>query len=1196
MNAIKLDFLNWKLMVATAILLFNSQPRLMAIELVGLRVGSMVEPLGMDEVKPRFSWKLAGDERLRAQCQQAYRIQVWNATGTEVWDSGIVTSAASIAIAYEGEALQPCMRYKWTVTAWDSEAKPAEASSWFETGLMDASIKAWEGAQWIGGAPKDRPLYADYLSVFLLDFTVTIAPGSERASFILAANDPRLMDANKNVFQLENGRNDSYFKLELDLSPLRPDGDGGAALMHVYRAGYTPEDDATAPVASFEISREVIAWHNRHEPHKVAIRAEFGQLGIEVDGSALKHEGKRNTTGWNPFPEASVSLNPMGNGHDYITLGVLAEIGFEVAHEQQARFSEVRVRHLRSPHNPVFIETLCGPEYEGVFASYLTLEKGGFEIETGAYQLSGGDEGIRVVADISHNGMPMLRSAFETQETQVVDARLYVTARGIYEVFLNGERIGNDYYNPGLSQYNRTHFYQTYDVTASVKAGKNCLAAQLGEGWWSGQLSFGNIWNHFGDQSSLLAKLVIRYEDGTRQVMTTNEKDWEFSCEGPIRYSSLNMGEVYDASLEPVFEGWNTVTGGGTGWKPACEVALAGSTVEDADELGFENLRLLGQIGENAGIFKTIEAISVQEVRPGVFVYDLGQNIVGVPRVEFSKGKAGTKVTLRYAEMLYPAVPASRGNEGMLMTENLRAAMCQDLYVQKDGWQQYQPHFTSHGFRYVEITGVDQALPVAAVKGVVMSSIHELTADFECSNPAVTQLWNNLVWSNIDNFLTIPTDCPQRNERMGWSGDINVFAPTAVYLSGAYPFLRRHMVAMRDTQNQEGRFSDIAPIGNGFGGVLWGSAGITVPWQSYLQYGDSTVLDEHYGAMKLYLQYLDKTLDPETGLSRDCALGDWLGPQNNQLDPSFLAAAYHLYDLSIMRKVAGLLGRTEDAVQFAQRYIELKTWFNRTFLDETGRVLSPYGGSGKNFRISDTQAAYAVGLGLEVFEESRLAEISRHLVAAVERENLDDSGVLRPPYSLMTGFIGTAWISDALSGIGRSDLAYRLLQNRNYPSWLYAVDQGATTIWERLNGYTVEDGFGGNNSMNSFNHYSFGAVGQWLVTHCLGIERGEPGFQHFILQPEPDPTGEMRWARGSYESPYGRIRSAWEIKADRLYYEVTVPANTTATLYLPTRDANSVLENEPTIGQIPGVRFQRIEGNRVVFELVSGSYQFSCIF
>ncbi len=1192
-----------------------------AVVVRNLQVEYRTTPLGIDVAQPRFSWQMAATGAERGVAQRAYRVAVRDAKGADVWDSGRVESPESLGIRYAGRPLQPATRYTWTVTVWNQRGARLTSSSWFETGLMDPrpGAPAWSGAQWIGGGDEDLVLYSPYLAIFDASYTVAIAPGSTRASFVYGANDSRLMDKYKNIYQIESAKDQSYIKLELDISAVNGSPDGTAKL-HVYRAGYKDTDNPRTPLRTFAISTEIINDANKNADHTIAFRSAFGQITLSVDGRSsfapgggAQPEAGRGPAG-GPPPGGrggganSVNLNPVGAGGDYLTFGLLCDMGFSVDAGQNASFRDVVIRNNRHPNNVLFREDLGVAPYSGIYADAVAASSG-FSVAGGRYVLHGGSNGVFVVRNPSRNSMPMLRTRFRAVKP-VASARLYVTARGIYEVFLNGRRVGEDHYNPGLTQYNVTHLYQTYDVTALIRAGDNALGAMLGEGWWSGLLSFGTIWNHSGDRQSLLAKLSITYRDGSTETIVTDPKTWKLYTEGPLVYGSLDFGEIYDASREPAVDGWTTAAYDDGKWKPAVAVPLEGTTFAGVETgrggslpvaFNFDRLSLVGQIGETAGVFQVLPAKSVKEVRPGVFVYDLGQNIVGVPRITIAEGRAGGKLTLRFAEMLYPDLKESGKNVGMIMTENYRAAISQDVYTMKAGRQTYQPRFTSHGFQYIEITGIDKPLPVEAVQGVVISSVRELTADYKTSNPKVNRLWSNLVWSNVDNFLSIPTDCPQRNERMGWSGDINVFARTATYVSNADQFLARHLRAMRDVQAPNGRFTDVAPVGGGFGGVLWGSAGIVVPWEVYQQYKDVGLLEEHYPAMVRYIEYLETTIDPKTGLISDAQLGDWLGPQNNALGSAFLAAAYHAYDLDIMARAAAVLGKTDDAARFRALYEKRKAFFNATFVNADKKTLGigsggfggPRGAAAQQFRVADTQTSYAVGLAMGLFNDENRLHMIKNLAAAVERENADDAGVLRPKYSLMTGFIGTAWISKALSDHGLSELAYRLLQNNRYPSWLYAVDQGATTIWERLNGYTVENGFGGNNSMNSFNHYSFGAVGQWMLAYSLGIQRDEPGFRKFILQPEPDPTGQMTSAEGYYDSMYGRISSAWKIDGKTLTYRATVPANTTATLYLPAASPGAVKEGAGPASSAEGVKFLRHENGKAVYLLESGTYSFS---
>lgn len=383
----------------------------------------------------------------------------------------------------------------------------------------------------------------------------------------------------------------------------------------------------------------------------------------------------------------------------------------------------------------------------------------------------------------------MLRIVFTSSWQTVRKARLYVTARGIYDIYLNGKRMGEDYFNPGLTQYNKAHVYQTYDVTEYIEYGKNALGAVLAEGWWSGGATFmGYNWNFFGDRQSLLAKLVITYDDGKEETVVTDPATWQYYDKGPVKYGSFFQGEVYDATREEQVEGWATASYIATGWKPACEIPLKG-TVSEVPGDGmppvndYSAYTLTAQTGQTVKAIRELTAIGVEEIRPGVFIYDMGQNMVGVPKIYLSGRKPGEKVKLRYAEVKYPDLPEYNGRVGMVMMENIRAAMAQDIYITKGGNEIIHPRFTFHGYRYVEITGIDKPLPVGDVKGTVLSSIHEITSHYETSNSKVNKLWENIMWSASGNFLSIPTDCPQRNERLGWSGDISVFFPYS-HLSG----------------------------------------------------------------------------------------------------------------------------------------------------------------------------------------------------------------------------------------------------------------------------------------------------------------------------------------------------------------------------------------------------------------------------
>ncbi|MDE2393397.1 MAG: family 78 glycoside hydrolase catalytic domain, partial [Cytophagales bacterium] len=577
-----------------------------------------------------------------------------------------------------------------------------------------------------------------------------------------------------------------------------------------------------------------------------------------------------------------------------------------------------------------------------------------------------------------------------------------------------------------------------------------------------------------------------------------------------------------------------------------------------------------------------------------VFVYDMGQNMVGFPKIFIKNGKPGQVITMRFAEVLYPDLAEYAGQKGMIMLENIRAALAQDIHILQGGDEYIQPRFTFHGYRYLEITGIEQAPELPQVAGIVLSSVKNISSSYETSDPMVNKLWSNITWSMRSNFLSIPTDTPARNERMGWSGDINVFSKTATMMAPVNNFLRRHLLGMRDVQRADGRFTDVAPMGGGFGGTLWGSAGIVIPWETYLQYGDKAMLAEHYPAMKRYMTFLDSKV--KDGILNEGPLGDWLSPEGNKNDNTLFWMAYQAADLAIVSKVARILGYTADADAYLAQSEAKKVDFNTIYVDKstfktiksgvkTGFMGPPNANAAPEAsdkgQLMDTQASYAIPLALNVFNGINSQHAVTHLVETITRSNKDDQGVARPPFSLMTGFIGTASISEALSANGKHDIAYGLLTTKTYPSWLYSVANGATSIWERLNSYTIENGFGGNNSMNSFNHYSFGAVAAWMYTHSLGIQRDEtsPGYKHFILQPTPDPTGKISFAKGHVETMYGKISSEWTKHGNKTTYRFTIPANTSALVKLPKGKM-----------QKGGIKAS-ISGDRLVFELGAGEYE-----
>lgn len=963
------------------------------------------------------------------------------------------------------------------------------------TDSQPASV--FDDAQWIGSDAV--VLNAQALPEFSLSCDVRLTEPNASAAFYFGGNDERLQSRNLNHMGIEHARDEIYMALQFQ-----------SGRLDVRRRGYV-QSSQEENLQSITLPQ---AWLT-DTLHLHAV-VELGLLHLAINDSVFD----------------DIKLTPGANtGGDYIPYPMLGELACAGA----ATFEHIEVRNLRSPYTLLYSAAELTPSVMGEPLSFF---------------------------DPSQLGMPMLRSQLQVADKPIESATLYATARGVYELYLNGERVGADFFAPGISQYNKTHYYQTYDIKPLLNAGTNNITVLLGEGWWMGPIGFWSRGiNHFGDQLALLGRIVVRYTDGTQTAITTQSGQWQVTTDGFLRYSSRFHGEVIDATR-------SLVDLSADAWKPAQQMSLDGHLPTDSAAnlpavCDYSAYELLPQPDPGVQVRDVLTAVSMQEVRPGVYVYDMGQNMAGLPEITFHDLKREQKVRMRYAEVCYPAMKEYALNQGMVMMENIRAAGAQDLYYAAGADSEtFAPHFTLHGYRYVEITGITEPLPLSDVKGRVLSSI-QLSSGFECSNPLVNRLWKNVQWSSLANFICIPTDCPQRNERLGWGGDINVFSRTATYMADNYEFLRRHMRSLRDLQSPDGMFPDIAPVNGGFGGFLWGSAGITVAYEAWRQSGRTEILEEHYDAMKRYMDFVaTHYIEPETNLFIQSrlwgGLGDWLNLEYNKLDNTGLYECYYIFELECMAQMARALGQEVDAAAYDQMAAQRKAFYVKTYVDvQSGKVIYSSLDPARAGQLCDYQASYVLPLAFGVIEDETLRQrMTNSLVAAIERTNTTDQGVTCPPYSLMTGFVTTAWISKALSDNGRADVAYRLLQSTTYPSWLYPVTQGATTIWERLNSYNDFEGFGGNNSMNSFNHYSFGAIGQWMMNRILGIERDgvEAGFRHFILRPMPDPTHQMTYARGWYDSAQGTIRAGWEAQAGIYVYTFTIPDGCSATLLVDGKD------------------------------------------
>ena len=1173
---------------------------------LGMQLDYESKVLCLEHTSPVITWKMEAGEEERGVRQTEYSLKLLQ-NETELWSTGPVKSE-QLRHECENLPLQPETVYTLQLTMQDNFGRSATDTMEFRTGLMasDFSAAAWCGAKWIGTGT--RSLWAPALSVFELSCDMQLERGTCSAELVFGANDPRLMDRDKNLMGLESPRFRSWISLQLDISGLQF---GGLAALKIFRSGYAEADDPEQPLFMTELPHAVICADNAYDWHTVCVRSEYGVVDLYVDGTQVNQEDKTKAPG--PFADSRVNLNPVGRGGDFNCYPNLCDIGVRLQPGNRAAFRNLTVRNYRRPGN-VLAQFWGEPKH---FPEKMPCRPADMPAPDWQKQT------FFRIFDPSCHGLVMLRTEFRTETVR--RAWLTITARGVYEVWLNGKKAGSDLLAPGLTQYNKTHLYQVYDVTGLLQEGENALAVELAEGWWSGALGFtGSNWNYWGDTQSVILKLTLEAEDGSVRVITSDPDRFTASDEGPDRYASLFQGQIYDAFYEPAVQGWREAGFlPGKPWAAAREIPLNEQTAIMGEISGprgttahmdYTGLRVQGQIGCGVRAVEELTALSMTEPHPGVYVYDLGQNITGIPDITLPGGLAGQEVTLRYAELLYPEQAKYGRNQGMLMVENLRGALVTDVVYLGDAPVHFCPHFTFHGFRYLEITGLDEPLPPEKVRAIAISSVEALTAAYHCSDSRVNRLYKNIAWSLRDNFVSIPTDCPQRNERMGWSGDLSVFAPTAAAMCNAAPFLRRHMLNVTDTQHEDGRFPDIAPGPDGFGGILWGSVGMTVPYTLYMQYGDRQIYARHYDSMARYIRFLLEHVD-EQGLQTAGELGDWLGPQNQTTETALLWMSYFAWDLKIMAQAAAVLEKPET--EYYEYLAEaVRQRMNEVFFDpESHKTVYSCEEAARGNRMPfepvdptkplppkepggayrmHTQTSYCVPLGMQLVSEAHVTEAGQHLAHLCSEPVTDDNGSLRPAGSLMTGFIGTAWLLNALSLAGRDDTAYRVLLNRSYPSWLYPVDQGATTIWERLDSYTLENGFGGHNSMNSFNHYSFGAVGQWLLGNSLGITHEEPGWQSFVLAPMPDEEHELTWAEGYMDTVCGRITSRWECLpcSGGTRYTVTVPAGTSCILKLRGRPQARVTESGKAPEEAPGVSSLGYNGIHHRYWLDSGTYSF----
>jgi alpha-L-rhamnosidase len=1080
---------------------------------VELRVDDLKTPLGIDDATPRFSWQL--QDPARGAKQSAYEVRVSSqpellgsgAANPDVWDSGRIESGKSLNVRYGGPAVTPGTRYFWQVELWDAAGKPYAESlvSWWETGLLKQ--ENWR-AQWIGYETAEED-------------AVRHAPA------IWIANPDALTGARK-----KGGEQHFVYRETVTLAkPVK------RAVLYA-----AAQDTVSAWINGDQVltTEPLPAW--KHMPWKKFVRAEVsGELSAGANTIAIE-QVHYFAKGYGSAKDDAPPLN--------------ATLFVEYVDGTTATFTS-GTDWKTTTHMPK------GRAATGWHEK--SFDDRGWKNAVAWTQKPGPDDD-----PLGHPWIPdsvkALRHTF-TVDLPVKSARLYATALGSYEVFLNGKRVGDDVLAPGWTDYREHVKYQTYDVTALlVPYVDNAIGALLAPGWYSTPLQGEQQPNNYGDTPpALRAQLRIEHVDGSVEWVAT-DASWQ-ACISYIQHAEIYDGESQDARLAQ--PGWDTAEFDAGNWKSAIAIEPRPVKIEAQN---FAPIR----------VEHTLAAETVTEPKPGVYVYDFGQNLSGVERLRI-EGLAGTDVRVRFAEVV--------NADGTLYTDNLRTAKATDHFILSGkGVEELTPQFTFHGFRYAELTGLPAAPGKDAMTAVVFHTDAAFTDKLETGSALINKLWRNILWGQRSNFVGLPTDCPQRDERLGWMADAQVFWRTASYNMDLTAFSRKFAGDMRGTQTGTPYYGVFAPgtikesSGSGAG---WSDAGVIIPWTSWLQNGDTSVIDENWAAMEKFLDAID-TANPY-GLRKNDAgteFGDWLSPEG-KTDYTLIATAYWAYDVTLMRQMAHATDRALAEEKYARLFEKIRAAFQKQFVHADGFVAGADNG-GESFggidnpkamsKGGDTQTGYVLALHMNLLPENLRAAAAQMLADKIKANH----GLLG------TGFLGTAYLLEELTGSGHADLAYQLLLNTKYPSWGYEVEHGATTMWERWNGDKMRD----DPSMNSYNHYAYGAVADWIYRDAAGVDATplDAGFHTVVLHPVFDARlGSIAF---DYASAYGAIHSDWTVKGTTAVWNVTLPANTTGWLSLNADEATKYkLEGVPLTESNAAKVATR--GQESGFELAAGSYSFS---
>jgi alpha-L-rhamnosidase len=1132
---------------------------------VNLRCEKRVNPLGVGNATPTLSWQLQSGgtgTAFRGETQSAYQVWVGSAAGAaDLWDSGKVASAETVDIVYAGKPLTSGQRCFWQVRVYDGSNNVSawSAPAQWSVGLLSPSD--WT-AQWIG---------------YDAAYTLTPQQTADNALF------------------------------------------NTAGLSWISYSGQTPQGG----IHQSSLRKQVILPTGQTITNAVVALYADNYCGVYVNGQPMTNSGMR----WDAT--ARINVTPwLHAGTNVVALSATnsdAQQSATVIGRLVVQFASGSVSNI-----PVDTSWKAAQWPSGNWTQT------NYDDSAWTTPASGGTPwGTPALNDLPRVPAPYLRKSFTVGQT-VTRATVYVTALGAYELRLNGQKVGNDVLTPGWTQFTKRVYYQTYDVTGIVQGGNNTLSAILGDGWFASDLGGRGSRLFYGGTPRFLVQLVLELSDGSSQTIVS-DASWKASY-GPIQYGDLLMGSRYDARLE--MPGWDTTNFDDSAWSPvatglsattggysnvtakvtglvtnnqlnfvANNTTLGGDPAYGVVKVlqinftlggtnqtlsfsenatvniggsgqplmivralygnalsfpGIGGIQVQAAVMEPARCLETLAATNLTLPKPGCYTFDLGQNMVGWVRLNIT-GSTGDRITMRHGEML--------NSDGSIYTANLRGANASDFYIfGTNGTVIYEPRFTFHGFRYVEVRGLTVPPTLSSVTGIVVHSDMPRTGAFACSSPLLNQLFSNIIWGQKGNYLEVPTDCPQRDERLGWTGDTEFFVPTAAYNFDVQSFFRRHLVTLcEDSQHADGSFAVVAPdLAAGSGGTAWGDAGWICPYNMYRTYGDTNVIADHYAAMQLCGQFDAASASNFVISSLPGDFGDWLnlggGATSTVMDTAFYA-----YYAQAMSEMAAAIGKSADAATYAAMHSNIVAAF-ASFFKADG-----------SFADGSGQTGYALAFTLNLVPANLRTQVAQQFANSIAQFN----------NHLATGFIGTPRLLPALHAAGRDDLAYTVLLQQTYPSWLYQVTLGATTMWERWDGWTPGAGFQ-TIGMNSFNHYAFGSVGEYLYGVVGGIKPTSPGYKAILIQPVPG--NGLTWANASYHSTRGLITTTWTNTGNAFNLDTVIPPNTTAQVYLPTTNAAAITESDVPAASSPGVTYVGISNGCAIYAVGSGHYVWSSPF